>query len=149
MKPTIALLTILTDYVPDMVNFYTRVLGFKEKLNMGKYVELENEGVRFAICDREIMLKATGDKAYLKTPDGQAFELAFPCDTPDDVDRSYEFVSKKWSETHPGSCIQWNGDSEPPSSRIRMVISTNYSLRSPLLCKRGCVHDDQANLSDR
>lgn len=94
MKPTIALLTILTDYVPDMVNFYTRVLGFKEKLNMGKYVELENEGVRFAICDREIMLKATRDKAYLKTPDGQAFELAFPCDTPDDVDLSYEFVVK-------------------------------------------------------
>lgn len=92
MKPKIALLTILTDYVPDMVKFYTATLGFKEKLNMGKYVELENEGVRFAICDREIMLKATQNNAYLKTPEGQAFELAFPCDTPDDVDQSYEYL---------------------------------------------------------
>jgi lactoylglutathione lyase len=108
MKSKIALLTILTDYVPDMVNFYIRVLGFKEKLNMDKYVELENEGVRFAICDREIMLKATQNREYLKTPNGQAFELAFPCDTPDDVDRSYEFIVANGAKPiQPPASMEW------------------------------------------
>lgn len=101
MKPQIALVTILTDYLPDMLKFYMSALGFKEKLNLGKYVELENDGTRFAICDREIMLKATNNKEYLRSPEGQAFELAFPCDTPDDVDSSYEFVT-----SHGGKPIQ-------------------------------------------
>jgi uncharacterized glyoxalase superfamily protein PhnB len=91
-----------------MVNFYIRVLGFKEKLNMDKYVELENEGVRFAICDREIMLKATQNREYLKTPNGQAFELAFPCDTPDDVDRSYEFIVANGAKPiQPPASMEW------------------------------------------
>jgi uncharacterized glyoxalase superfamily protein PhnB len=108
MKSKIALLTILTDYVPDMVNFYVGVLGFKEKLNMGKYVELENEGVRFAICDREIMLKATQDRAYLNNPEGQAFELAFPCDTPDDVDRSYQMIVANGAKPiQPPASMEW------------------------------------------
>ena len=31
MQPKIALITILTDYVPDMLNFYTQVLGFSRE----------------------------------------------------------------------------------------------------------------------
>jgi uncharacterized glyoxalase superfamily protein PhnB len=89
MKPQIALVTILTDFVPNMLAFYRDVLGFSVKSNLGEYVELENEGVRFAICDREIMEKATDDESYIYTPHGQAFELAFPCETPEDVDATY------------------------------------------------------------
>lgn len=89
MKPQIALVTILTDFVPNMLAFYRDVLGFQVKSNLGEYVELENEGVRFAICDREIMEKATDDEIYIYAPHGQAFELAFPCDTPEDVDATY------------------------------------------------------------
>ena len=95
MKTNIALLTILTDYVPDMLKFYTEALGFTVKMDMGTYVELDSEGVRFAICDRDIMLKATDNPIFLKTPEGLSFELAFACDNPVDVDKSYELVISK------------------------------------------------------
>jgi len=108
MKTNIALITILTDYVPDMFKFYTEALGFKVKLDMGTYVELNNEGVRFAICDRDIMLKATDNPIFLKTPEGLAFELAFPCDNPDDVDRSYEMVISKGAKPiQAPSIMEW------------------------------------------
>lgn len=89
MQAKIALITILTDHVPGMVKFYQDALGFQVKLDMGQYVELENEGVRFSICDRDIMEKATQHESYRETHRGQAFELAFPCDTPEDVDLSF------------------------------------------------------------
>jgi lactoylglutathione lyase len=108
MQPKIALITILTDYVPDMLKFYTQVLGFSVKINMGQYVELENEGARFAICDREIMLKATGNSTYLKTPDGQAFELAFPCDSPEEVNQTYEWIVNKGAKPiQPPASMEW------------------------------------------
>ncbi len=108
MQPKIALITILTDYVPDMLKFYTEVLGFNVKINMGQYVELENNGVRFAICDREIMLKATGNATYLKTPDGQSFELAFPCDSPEEVNRTYELIVSKGAKSiQPPASMEW------------------------------------------
>ena len=94
MKPHIALITIMSDYVPGMVKFYRDVLGFQVKNDLGEYVELVNEGVRFAICDREIMLKATGHEDYLRSANGQSFELAFPCDNPAEVDREYERLLK-------------------------------------------------------
>ena len=92
MQIKIALITLLTDYVPGMVKFYSEALGYEVKLDMGKYVELESDGVRFAICDRQIMLEATENPTYIKTPVGQSFELAFPCNKPEDVDRMYEKV---------------------------------------------------------
>lgn len=49
MKAQIALITILTNDVPKMTKFHTEVLGFKTKSESPNYVELENEGVRFAI----------------------------------------------------------------------------------------------------
>jgi uncharacterized glyoxalase superfamily protein PhnB len=108
MQTKIALITILSDYVPGMVKFYTVALGYKVKLDMGKYVELESEGVRFAICDREIMLKATENPTYLKTPDGQSFELAFPCASPEDVDRVYEKVIANGAKAiHPPATMEW------------------------------------------
>jgi len=90
MKTRIALITLLTDYVPGMVKFYREVLGFEILTDLGEYVELKNEGVRFSICDRSIMLKATGNDSYLKAASGQAVELAFPCQTPDEVDSAYQ-----------------------------------------------------------
>jgi lactoylglutathione lyase len=89
MKANIALITILTDHVPNMLDFYQNALGFKVAVNLGQYVELENEGVRFAICDRDVMVKSIHHESYTRAASGQAFELAFPCDTPDDVDVSY------------------------------------------------------------
>ena len=90
MKPQIALITILTDFVPGMLKFYRDVLGFNVKNDLGEYVELENDGVRFAICDRDVMLKATNHEDYMRGANGQAFELAFGCDSPAEVDTFYE-----------------------------------------------------------
>lgn len=92
MQAKIALITIFTDHVPGMLEFYQNALGFKAAVNLGQYVELENEGVRFAICDRDVMVKSTDHESYTHPASGQAFELAFPCDTPEDVDRAYEHL---------------------------------------------------------
>ena len=59
MQPKIALITMMTDHVPGMVKFYVDGLGFKVKVDMGQYVEIESDGVRFAICDRQIMFNST------------------------------------------------------------------------------------------
>lgn len=108
METKIALLTILTDYVPDMVKFYTEALGFTVKMDMGTYVELNHEGIRLAICDREIMLKATDNPIFLKTPEGLSFELAFPCDSADDVDLSYEILLSKGAKpVQAPSTMEW------------------------------------------
>jgi catechol 2,3-dioxygenase-like lactoylglutathione lyase family enzyme len=95
VKGTVALITILTDNVPAMLRFYRDVLGFQVKSNQGKYVEFENEGVRFAICSRLIMKSVTGHSSYRQTKTGQTFELAFPLDTPEEVDRVYADILAK------------------------------------------------------
>jgi lactoylglutathione lyase len=108
MTGKIALITILTDFVPGMVKFYQEALGFFIKVDMGEYVELENDGVRFAICDREIMLKATNHESYRIGASGQAFELAFPCDSPEEVDRAYsEVVARGGKPIHPPASMPW------------------------------------------
>lgn len=77
-------------------------------MDMGTYVELINEGVRFSICDREIMLKATDNPIFLKTPDGCSFELAFACDSPQDVDKSYEaLILKGAKHVQAPSTMEW------------------------------------------
>lgn len=87
MKPIINLITIWTDDINKMKNFYNEVLGFKIKNDLGNYVEFENTGVRFAICLRTVMYNYSGE--YTKNSVGQGFELAFPCETPDDVDKTF------------------------------------------------------------
>jgi catechol 2,3-dioxygenase-like lactoylglutathione lyase family enzyme len=95
MKGKIGLVTVLTDDVPSMRAFYRDVLGFVVREDLGNYVEFANEGVRFAICTREVMLEGTDHPSYRATRAGQAFELAFPLDSPAEVDRAYdEIVSK-------------------------------------------------------
>ena len=108
MQTKIALITILTDHVPGMVQFYRDALGFQVAVDLGQYVELENEGVRFAICDRDIMEKATHHAGYRDTRKGQSFELAFPCDTPDDLDQSFEFILRHGATSiQPPSSMPW------------------------------------------
>ena len=86
----IDLITLLAEDVPGMVAFYRDVLGFTIKQDMGDYVELNNEGVRFALCSRTIMYQATSSEEYRQMRRGQAVELAFPCETAADVDELYE-----------------------------------------------------------
>lgn len=85
----IDLITILTGDAPKLSKFYREVLGFSVVQNSGKYVELANTPVRFAICERPIMTQATGHKSYREKPSGQSFELAFMLDSPAEVDAKY------------------------------------------------------------
>ena len=95
MKPQIALVTLITDSVEPMMNFYHDVLGFPIKTKMEQYVEFESPGIRFALCERNIMLDATGREEYMLQPEGHAFELAFPVESPDAVDAVYSSLLKQ------------------------------------------------------
>ena len=95
MKPQIALVTLLTDSMDAMLSFYQDVLGFPVKTEMEQYVEFECPGSRFAICDRSIMVSATGREEYNTQPEGHAFELAFPAESPEQVDALYSAMIEK------------------------------------------------------
>lgn len=89
MKGKISLITILTDDVPALAAFYRDVLGFPLKGEQGGYVEFESEGVRFAICERKTMEDATKHTGFREPRSGHSFELAFPVDSPAEVDRAF------------------------------------------------------------
>ncbi|MEZ5334275.1 MAG: VOC family protein [Methanolobus sp.] len=91
MEAKINLITIWTDDVNAMKEFYSGVMGFEIESDLGNYVEFKNEGVRFAICNRLVMNDYSNE--YTKKCTGQAFELAFQCKSPEDVKRTYEFIT--------------------------------------------------------
>lgn len=93
MKAKINLITIWTDEIEKIKNFYRDVLGFEVINDLGEYVEFSNEGVRFAICKRSVMYDSSDE--YKVKSAGQAFELAFPCDSVEDVDISYKKIIDK------------------------------------------------------
>ncbi len=92
MNGKIALITVLTDNVPTLVQFYQNVLGFEVKTQNGDYVEFHNESVRFAVCSRTIMSEATSRSLYNESKRGQLFSLAFPCNTVEEVDKTYDKI---------------------------------------------------------
>jgi lactoylglutathione lyase len=92
MEAQIALITIITEDIQRMLRFYCEGLGFSIKTNLDKYVELNHEGVRFAICERSVMHEATNHPSFLETKSGQSFELAFPLNTPGEVDIAYDDI---------------------------------------------------------
>lgn len=107
MKAEINLITIWTNDIDKMKNFYNQVLEFKVKNDLGNYVEFENNGVRFAICMRDVMYDYSND--YEKKVTGQAFELAFPCKNPNDVDESFtQLVTKGATPVHEPQNMPWN-----------------------------------------
>lgn len=95
MQGKIALITILTDNVPQMVEFYRDTLGMSVQLDSGEYVEFAHEGVRFAICARTVLAQITNHPSFSEPSRSQAVELAFPCETPAAVDTAYAEIIKK------------------------------------------------------
>lgn len=107
MKAKISLVTIWTNNIEKMRKFYCEVLGFQVKNDLGGYVEFENEGVRFAICMREAMYDYSDE--YKRQASGQAFELAFPCESPEDVDTSYNrLITNGAIPVHKPENMPWN-----------------------------------------
>ena len=108
MKPQINLIGILSDDVPRLAAFYRDLLGFKIELDYGEHVEFESPGVRFAISARSTMQNVTGNSEYSKTPQGHAFELAFLCDSSEQVDSTYdELIAKGASPIQPAADMPW------------------------------------------
>jgi lactoylglutathione lyase len=108
MKGKISLITILTDNVENMLMFYNKVLGFNISGQSGDYVELENEGVRFAICSRKVMFNLTNSQLFQDKPTGQMFELAFPQPSKAEVDSTYyEIINKGALPIKESSDMPW------------------------------------------
>ena len=82
-------------------------MDFQVESDLGSYLELNSDCVRFAICTRDVMLECSGE--YGKKPCGQAFELAFPCESPVDVDESFQnLVQKGATAVCPPKNMPWN-----------------------------------------
>ena len=96
MKPEINLITIWTDNIGKMKEFYTEILGFNVINDLGDYIEFSNKGVRFAICSRSIMYDYSSE--YKNKPEGQILELAFECDGEKDLERTYKKFKDKGVE---------------------------------------------------
>lgn len=88
--------TMLADDVAGLASFYRDVIGFRVAVEEPHYAELENEGVRLAICVRSLMADNTnGHPSFAEPRKGQAFELNFECGSPREVyERFEEFVAK-------------------------------------------------------
>jgi catechol 2,3-dioxygenase-like lactoylglutathione lyase family enzyme len=109
MKGQIALITILTDDVHRLANFYQSTLGFHLQQDLGQYVELVNPGVRFAICARSVMESATGNPVFHEPRSGQSFELAFPLASAAELDQAYaDIVGKGATPLQPPADMPWN-----------------------------------------
>ncbi len=107
MKKNINLVTIWTDKIEDMKNFYSNVLGFEIINDLGDYVEFYNEGCRFAICKRAVMFGTS--EAFKEEPRGQILELAFPCESVEDLETSYKNIISKGAVAVQGpSNMPWN-----------------------------------------
>jgi len=87
MRAEINLVTIWTDNIENMKAFYSETMGFKIINDLGDYVEFENTGVRFAICNRSVMFEYSD--LFKVRHSGQGSELAFPCDSVEELDESY------------------------------------------------------------
>lgn len=109
MKAVIDLVTIWTDDAPRMRDFYRDVLGMDVKLDLGGYVEFDQPGVRFSICDRGVMVDVVGIAAFEEKASGQQVELAFPVESPDRVDAVYgEIIAQGAEPIHPPQDMPWS-----------------------------------------
>lgn len=107
MKAKIDLITIWTEKIDAMKKFYDDVLGFSVINDLGDYVEFKSEGVRFAVCSRGVMHDYSDE--FKKKSKGQAFELAFPCESAEDVDRSYrEIISEGATPVQEPQDMPWD-----------------------------------------
>jgi predicted enzyme related to lactoylglutathione lyase len=79
-------ITVLADDVQRLARFFDGVLGCHVSVREDAYVELQAEGVRFAIFERALMGGNTHDHPSFAEPRrGQAFELNFQCERVDEV----------------------------------------------------------------
>jgi lactoylglutathione lyase len=108
MLNQIGLITIITDKLDKMKDFYTRVLSFECIEDLGTYVEFRNKGVRFALTTNKVMYDATKHQIYMEKRQGLQFELAIPLPDPDSVILAYdEIIEKGAIPVSPPEMMPW------------------------------------------
>ena len=98
MKLKLDMFGIITDKSKfnEMRAFYRDVMGMEVEFEMSdNYVEFKHPGIRFAISTSAVMLEETKHKSYAEAKQGQAVELAFLVDKPEEVDSTYAGLVKK------------------------------------------------------
>lgn len=124
-------ITVLALDVAAMTGFYRDVLGFKAIVEEEHYTEFENDGVRLAIFSAPLMADNTnGHHSYAEKRTGQAFELNFECDSPEDVYIKYdEFVAKGAAGITAPKVVPWGhttGFFADPEGNIHSLFAVNY-----------------------
>lgn len=96
MKLKLDMMGIITTKFAEMKIFYRDVIGLEVVFEQGdNYVEFKHPGIRFAIATNEVMTQVTKHRSYAEPKQGQALELAFIVDTPEEVDSSYAEIIKQ------------------------------------------------------
>jgi uncharacterized glyoxalase superfamily protein PhnB len=123
-------LTLLADDVARLARFYQEVLGFTILVEEEHYVEFSNSGVRLAICSKSLMEENTnGYSSFRESRKGQAIELNFQCDSPDQVYALYdEFVLKGAIDVTAPQNKSWGhttGFFGDPEGNIHSIFAVN------------------------
>ncbi|CQR59090.1 Glyoxalase/bleomycin resistance protein/dioxygenase [Paenibacillus riograndensis SBR5] len=123
-------ITILALDVPRLTSFYRDVLGFKVLVEEDHYTEFENNGVRLAIFEAPLMADNTnGHHSFVEERRGQAFELNFECDSPEEVYIMYDdFVSKGATGITAPKVMSWGhttGFFADPEGNIHSLFAVN------------------------
>jgi lactoylglutathione lyase len=123
-------ITVLANDVRRLTSFYRDVLGFKTVAAEDHYAEFDNNGVRLAICSKTLMADNTNQHhSFAEQHRGQAFELNFECDSPDEVVRLYdEFVSKGAVSITKPTAKSWGhvtGFFADPEGNIHSIFAVN------------------------
>ena len=95
MKPQIKLISLMTDNMKSMLKFYKDVIGFTCDNDDGDYIELNHDGVRFALCLKKLAHELSGNDEFKKESAGQRVELAFWLPTKAEVDKTYTEIVEK------------------------------------------------------
>lgn len=100
---------LFTEQLAEMKEFYTSVLGFKIVTELESYIEFCDQPIRFAICERKIMRQVIGDPIYNVPATGTCFELAFECDSREQLDHRYEkLIGQGARAVKQPSVMPWN-----------------------------------------
>ncbi|UJF31674.1 VOC family protein [Paenibacillus hexagrammi] len=124
-------ITLLADDVARLARFYQDVLGFTIVIEEEHYVEFSGHtGVRLAICSKSLMAENTsGYSSFRESRKGQAVELNFQCDSPDQVYALYEqFVSKGAIDVTAPQIKSWGhttGFFGDPEGNVHSIFAVN------------------------
>lgn len=123
-------ITLLADDVIRLARFYQDVLGLDTVVVEQHYAEFRTAGVRLAICSRPLMAENTNDhSSFAESRKGQAVELNFQCNSPEEVHALYEqFISKGAAPITAPQIKSWGhttGFFADPEGNIHSIFAIN------------------------